>query len=329
MLINIDKLTDQWASQKYSIVFEKNKILDVKLASLAKNCFAEMGINDLYMNGESVESLPRNSSSENLNGPKFSDAFHELGNNNILSPANYLLKIINNYESSNLNRELIVGYLSRALRSFASFLREPDLAYKLKNLLIKDDPSVSVDMNPEQDIKGHVDILLTYKKFVFNLWSYQATSRGLPNTIDRLRGNRGEVLEGINILCPLKTEDAQVLVKRGNSLRKKRERINKWKIELDQNPSISRKKQLESLILKNTKQADELRDEIKENYEILSKEVIIKNGWFLHSENYINLIRKEIESSIANNSEIISYIELKKILSGPFKFTKEINAFKK
>ena len=50
MLINIDKLTDQWASQKYSIVFEKNKILDVKLASLAKNCFAEMGINDLYMN---------------------------------------------------------------------------------------------------------------------------------------------------------------------------------------------------------------------------------------------------------------------------------------
>ena len=213
-MIDIDNQTDIWSKTKYKDIKLDKKIVDPKYFDLVWSSFLEMGIYDKFMNGNSVESLPRNDQSENLNGPKFSNAFHELNNKNQISPGLYLAFIVNQFMNGGNNKVLLTGYLSRALRSFASFMREPDLAYKLKAILEKDDKSVVVNMDPKQDIKKHVDIVINFKEHTFNLWSYQATRRGLPNTLDRLSGNRGEVCDGINILCPLRTEDAQVLVKK-------------------------------------------------------------------------------------------------------------------
>ena len=239
-MLDIDLKTEEWAKTFYKEINLDDISINPSYKDLVWETFSEMGILNKYMTGDSVESLPRNSESENLNGPKFSDAFHFLNNQMIVSPGLYLAYILNEYMDKNLDKKLLTGYLSRALRSFASFMREPDLAYKLKTCLEKECDTVTVNMDPKQDIKGHVDILVSYKSRIFNIWSYQATRRGLPNTIDRLSGNRGEICDGINILCPLKTEDAQNLVKKKNSILKKRKQINNWENELLSSPTPSR-----------------------------------------------------------------------------------------
>ena len=229
----------------------------------------------------------------------------------------------------NLDKKLLTGYLSRALRAFASFMREPDLAYKLKTCLKKDCDNVTVNMDPKQDIKGHVDILVSYKSRIFNIWSYQATRRGLPNTIDRLSGNRGEICDGINILCPLKTEDAQNLVKKKNSILKKRKEINNWENELLSNPTPSREINLRELLEKNNKILIEMKEQLNSLYNDLSEEVIIKNNWFLHAENYVNSVKNMMDKYLQEESQYIEYDELKRIIQGPEIFVKNINIFSK
>ena len=71
--------------------------------------------------------------------------------------------ILNQFMDQGYNQDLLIGYLARALRSFASFMREPDLAYKLMSLLEKEDKSTTVNMDPQQDVKKHVDIVVEYK----------------------------------------------------------------------------------------------------------------------------------------------------------------------
>jgi hypothetical protein len=247
----------------------------------------------------------------------------------IVSPGLYLAYILNEYMDKNLDKKLLTGYLSRALRSFASFMREPDLAYKLKTCLKKDCDNVTVNMDPKQDIKGHVDILVSYKSRIFNIWSYQATRRGLPNTIDRLSGNRGEICDGINILCPLKTEDAQNLVKKKNSILKKRKKIKNWENELLSSPTPSREIKLRELLEKNNKILIEMKEQLNSLYNDLSEEVIIKNNWFLHAENYVNSVKNMMDKYLQEESQYMEYDELKRIIQGPEIFVKNINIFSK
>ncbi len=328
-MLDIDLKTEEWAKTFYKEINLDDISIKPSYKDLVWETFSEMGILNKYMTGDSVESLPRNSDSENLNGPKFSDAFHFLNNQMIVSPGLYLAYILNEYMDKNLDKKLLTGYLSRALRSFASFMREPDLAYKLKTCLKKDCDNVTVNMDPKQDIKGHVDILVSYKSRIFNIWSYQATRRGLPNTIDRLSGNRGEICDGINILCPLKTEDAQNLVKKKNSILKKRKQINNWENELLSSPTPSREIKLRELLGKNNKILIEMKEQLNSLYNDLSEEVIIKNNWFLHAENYVNSVKNMMDKYLQEESQYIEYDELKRIIQGPEVFVKNINIFSK
>ncbi len=328
-MLDIDLKTEEWAKTFYKEINLDDISIKPSYKDLVWETFSEMGILNKYMTGDSVESLPRNSESENLNGPKFSDAFHFLNNQMIVSPGLYLAYILNEYMDKNLDKKLLTGYLSRALRSFASFMREPDLAYKLKTCLKKDCDNVTVNMDPKQDIKGHVDILVSYKSRIFNIWSYQATRRGLPNTIDRLSGNRGEICDGINILCPLKTEDAQNLVKKKNSILKKRKQIKNWENELLSSPTPSREIKLRELLEKNNKILIEMKEQLNSLYNDLSEEVIIKNNWFLHAENYVNSVKNMMDKYLQEESQYIEYDELKRIIQGPEVFVKNINIFSK
>lgn len=328
-MLDIDLKTEEWAKTFYKEINLDDITIKPSYKDLVWETFSEMGILNKYMTGDSVESLPRNSDSENLNGPKFSDAFHFLNNQMIVSPGLYLAYILNEYMDKNLDKKLLTGYLSRALRSFASFMREPDLAYKLKTCLKKDCDNVTVNMDPKQDIKGHVDILVSYKSRIFNIWSYQATRRGLPNTIDRLSGNRGEICDGINILCPLKTEDAQNLVKKKNSILKKRKQINNWENELLSSPTPSREIKLRELLEKNNKILIEMKEQLNSLYNDLSEEVIIKNNWFLHAENYVNSVKNMMDKYLQEESQYMEYDELKRIIQGPEIFVKNINIFSK
>jgi len=328
-VLNIDSTTEIWSKTKYKDINLDDISIESNLQDLVWESFDEMGILDKFMTGDSVESLPRNNDSENLNGPKFSNAFHFLNKKMIVSPGLYLAFILNQYMGDGFEKKLLTGYLSRALRSFASFMREPDLAYKLKNCLEKEGDEVTVNMDPKQDIKGHVDIVINYKGETFNIWSYQATRRGLPNTIDRLSGNRGEICDGINILCPLRTEDAQTLVKKKSSILKKQSTIRNWESELNSNPTNSRLNTIEGLIKKNTLALEKMKKELQSLYSDMSKEVIIKNNWFLHATDYVDSVKDLMDQYLVEKSQFIKYDELKRIIIGPEKFVKNINIFTK
>ena len=329
-MLDIDSKTDEWARTRYREINLDEISIKPNYKDQVWETFSEMGILDKFMTGDSVESLPKNNDSENLNGPKFSDAFHFLNNEKIVSPGIYLAFILNEYlDNSSLDKKLLTGYLSRALRSFASFMREPDLAYKLKTCLEKECDTVTVNMDPQQDIKGHVDILVTYKDKAFNVWSYQATRNGLPNTIDRLSGNRGQVCDGINILCPLKTEEAQTLVKKKESIQKKLVQLRKWETEFDSGVTPSRKKTIEELLKKNNQKLKEMKEGLKSLYVVLSKEVIIKNNWFLHADEYVNSVKTLMNKYLEAESQFIGYDELQRIILEPETFVKNVNIFVK
>jgi len=55
--------------------------------------------------------------------------------------------------------------------------------------------------NPEEDTKGHADLIVKVSGFEFRIWLFQMSKRGIENTSDRLAGNRGQLRKGIHIIC--------------------------------------------------------------------------------------------------------------------------------
>lgn len=328
-MMDIDSKTDIWSRTKYKEIELDREVIDPQYFGLVQESFVELGIAEKFMVGSSVESLLRVNAAESMSGPKFSDAFHELNNKNLVSPGLYLALILNKFMDEGRQQNLLSGYLARALRSFASFMREPDLAYKLKILLEVEDESVSVNMDPEQDVKKHVDIVVCYKDKIFNLWSYQATRRGLPNTIDRLSGNRGEVCDGLNILCPLRTEEAQEYVNKKTSIEKKQKKLEGWEEERNEGPSPARKRALDGMIQRNQSKLIEMKDDVKNLYDSLSREIIIKNGWFLHAPDYVETVKEFMDQCLQDEDNFMRYEDLQEIILRPQNIVKDISIFKK
>ena len=328
-MMDIDSKTDVWSRTKYKEIELDREVIDPQYFGLVQESFVELGIAEKFMVGSSVESLLRVNAAESMSGPKFSDAFHKLNNKNLVSPGLYLALILNKFMDEGRQQNLLSGYLARALRSFASFMREPDLAYKLKILLEVEDESVSVNMDPEQDVKKHVDIVVRYKGKIFNLWSYQATRRGLPNTIDRLSGNRGEVCDGLNILCPLRTEEAQEYVNKKTSIEKKQKKLGGWEEERNEGPSPARKRALDGMIQRNQSKLIEMKDDVKNLYDSLSREIIIKNGWFLHAPDYVETVKEFMDQCLQDEDNFMRYEDLQEIILRPQNIVKDISIFKK
>ena len=328
-MMDIDSKTDIWSRTKFKEIELDSEVVDPEYFGLVQESFVELGIAEKFMVGSSVEKLLKVPAAESMNGPKFSDAFHELNNKNLVSPGLYLALILNRFMDGGREQNLLSGYLARALRSFASFMREPDLAYKLKILLEVEDESVSVNMDPEQDVKKHVDIVVRYKGKIFNLWSYQATRRGLPHTIDRLSGNRGEVCDGLNILCPLRTEEAREYVNKKTSIEKKQKKLDDWFEERNEGPIPSRKKKLDEIIQSNQSNVIEMQDDLKKLYDSFSQEIIIKNGWFLHAPDYVETVKEFMDQCLQDEGNFMRYEDLQKIILRPENIVNNISIFKK
>lgn len=146
------------------------------------------------MNGKSSQGLIVN---ENETYIVFSDIFSSM--KGYISPALYIAKIVDECLSKQLDTDYICGIVGRGLRALPSFIRELDLEEKVLELL----PGATSYRNPVEDVIGHTDILLRYNERIYRLWSYQCSKRGLCHTVSRLRGERGELLPGIHVLCPV------------------------------------------------------------------------------------------------------------------------------
>lgn len=170
---------------------------DSKLFDLCVEVVKEQKLTDKNMDGNSVQNIPF--IKEDKTKVIFTDIFWELAGNYI-TPAFYIASIVNECVKKGIeSKEEITKTVGRGLRAFPSFLREMDLTYKISSLI----PGADVINGPEQDVGEHTDILIRSHGTDYRLWSYQNTDRGLTNTAQRFYGKRGEIPQGLHVLCPI------------------------------------------------------------------------------------------------------------------------------
>lgn len=203
--MDIRTLIQIWSNKDYSNGFPTKIDLDENALVITKRLF-DIHFNGVKMNGDSVMRLPRIEEAERRNDIIFTGIFYRLYKEGFLSPAYFLFAITEECINRNITDEDIIwGYMCRGLRTFASLLREIDLADKIKDRL----PECRTEMNPELDVMSHIDILVNYKNQDYGIWSYQKTENGLKNGSEKLRGDRGKIKNGVYILCPFDENDKE------------------------------------------------------------------------------------------------------------------------
>lgn len=195
-------------------IFNSNVILNLKESRFFRQ------VRNRRINGTSVEDLNNIYEDEFLN--KFINMSQEFRNSirkmHKYAPLIYCLNITkrlldleNKLKKEGRWSEQYWGFLGRAYRSFASFIRDYDskenIEYFLNLKKWEEDIDITIFQNPKIDSKRHTDILFIYKdkkkELEFRIWLYQSTERGLRNLVKRLRGTRGEIENGYHVLAPL------------------------------------------------------------------------------------------------------------------------------
>lgn len=174
---------------------------NTKLFDLCIEVLKEQQLIDKNMDGYSVQGIPLIKEDQ----PKviFTDIFWKLAGNYI-TPAFYIASIVEECEKKGItSKEEIIGTVGRGLRAFPSFLRELDLTYKISCLI----PDANIINGPEQDIHEHTDILIQSHGTNYRLWSYLDSPRGLANTAQRFYGKRGDIPQGLHVLCPINIQN--------------------------------------------------------------------------------------------------------------------------
>ncbi len=159
-----------------------------------------LDISNRYMDGNSVTNLLRNDDAEGNNPavPQYTKVFNRWLNMSYISPLTYIYQICESIPD-NISEALACGIIARGLRSFASFFRELELTKQIEARI----PGCTVHArNAEVDILQHTDILIEYNNTLYRLWSYQSSGKGIKNTSERFAGMRGEIPNGIHIMCP-------------------------------------------------------------------------------------------------------------------------------
>lgn len=159
----------------------------------------ELGILDKKMTGESVQGL-LNIDEGFAGGIYFTEVFEKWANGKFLSPASFILCLIREYEMTGLPFDgNIIGTVGRGLRGLPSFIREIDLADKLKLTLPN---SSCIRTRAIEDMKDHTDVRLEYNGIFYRVFSYQNTGHSLKNMVSKILGERGSTPNGHCLLCP-------------------------------------------------------------------------------------------------------------------------------
>lgn len=211
MYRNIRQLCCAWSTISYRdqlIHISELSSSCIPLCEIAGEELEELGILDSNMTGNTVENLPRNERVEQkgtIHGISFTNIYHSCLEEYYFSPALYLVKMVQVLKDKNVSSSEHLGWLSRSLRAFPSFLRETDYAIQLLDILCKFDAFVTINSNPEQDVKKHIDILLNYYGKQYYIWSYLNTPNSIHNLKKRLlcESNRPELPNGIHLFSPI------------------------------------------------------------------------------------------------------------------------------
>ena len=146
-------------------------------------------------------------------GPTFSQTFDNMLQSGVLQPGEYLLDYVAYCNQMWFTDPLdgvakilgsstywMVLYVGRALRGFASFIREEILPFVFERLY----PGCKCRRaTVDEDMNLHVDLILEFAGEIYYIWTYQITSTGRINIIPKLRGLRKHGLPcGKHVLMP-------------------------------------------------------------------------------------------------------------------------------
>ncbi len=323
----IRKACSSWAKRTYREGLQELEITDKRLLGQVTRTFTSLQIMDAFMDGYSCERLPKTEESRALIAKTYTEIFHNELQKRCLSPASYLVQIVNESISANANENRVVGAVARGLRTLSSLLREPDFAIKLREALIVNDCHTATDLNAKQDTKDHTDVLLEYKGNQYRIWLYQFSLRGLPHDIERLTGKRGELPDGIHIICPLHTESAikyEKLKMQILRLEKKSEKNRRY-LQVCSERALKKKERLCTQLKDLSDKIRSLKFDLNEEQKEIAGELDVVNGWFFYSEQHILRIADYIHKLTAPTS----YERVVEILSAPEQLVGSLLAFRK
>ena len=213
MYRDVRKLCEAWENKTYQDQFFElvnNHMFSIlELHSIINTDFTTSNIFYKNMNGYSVMNLPFNDDVEGqgvIGGISFSSIYHECFDMYDFSPALYLFKVCQILLKEKLSKEENDGWIGRSMRSFASFLRETDYSINLYNKIKEYDAFSLIESGADIDVNEHTDILLTYKRKKYRIWSYQNKDRALENLKKRLISDKSPIPYGIHLLAPIHTQ---------------------------------------------------------------------------------------------------------------------------
>lgn len=200
------ELAKKWAKN----TFKEAAVLFPKLSPETNEVIKHLNLYEKKVNGNLVERLEKHQRAEgniSLRYFRFTTIFHNLLKNEVPQPIEFISEICNSYSKYLVERpeykDMVPawGICSRGLRTLASFYREQDFNDRIGKKLAANIGSYDLVRDPEEDARGHADLIVRVKGFEFRIWLFQLTDRGIVNTTDRLVGNRGELRKGIHIIC--------------------------------------------------------------------------------------------------------------------------------
>ena len=149
----------------------------------------------------------------------FSDIFHRLEKSEALCPSNFLVEVINDLRKWDTEHfiahddDFYCKTIARALRAFASMLREQNLR-EITNKILKIEAIrrrntyQMFEASAEEDMKQKTDIAFRYAGVHYRVWSYQTTQSGIKKTSRRILRCAGK---GKNLLMPFDITTANMV----------------------------------------------------------------------------------------------------------------------
>ncbi|MGD0495565.1 MAG: hypothetical protein ABSB28_05940 [Candidatus Bathyarchaeia archaeon] len=329
------ELTDSWAGitwgRQLSTVRGQSEIKRRIRSALRKSHLLNQNIT-----GESVTGLKRSAEEQFLKGINisYSRAFNEASRSPEKLPCLFLQKLALNFDFKTASTEHFEGVMARGLRTFPSLLRERDFGENLERFIRASGLSrkdFSITVKPEEDIPQHTDVLLRFGGRDYRIWLYQFTTAGLPHDIERVLGRRGELPEGLHVLCPLKTVIALEKEKLERRLLWLTDRLGRKKSRYERYTSKECRGAVEC-----RQESQDIEAQIKQTKGELAKvsvaanrEICTINGWYFYSEQKVKRLLKCVYGVSRNKTHPDSYLDVRRILIGPEKYLGDIRFFLK
>ena len=291
-----------------------------------------LGLLDKKINGYSVMGLEQTQEGFGSGGVSYTDTFFKMvettGGCNLID---YLYLIVKVSLEKEFSESKIRGVLARAMRTYASLLRDHDFAHEIEREIKerKVSDKFKVSSGSIEDSQNHTDVLITSKNNNYRIWLYQFSRRGIPHDIERLTELRGKLPSGVHVLCPLKSEYQRDLEAVSYSISVATKRLITWKETLRATKSSTKfADTLNNRILVNTQKLEQYKAEEAELKRMLNGNILSHHGWYLYGdiavketlETIINVEKKKIEPR--------PYNEVYKMLIAPKEFLSQLSTFR-